>query len=114
MFMVSQFTESGVDLLHDVLQQHRQALLYGDLHYSQVVVIAELDHRQPVVLLHVLHPLVGLTCNHNTGTVSNCHLSRMITTQYKQPPVIMFDINNDIKFVFSGHTTMKKTIVERL
>ena len=43
------------------LQQDRVAELDGVLHLAQQVWHGQVEHAQPILCLHVLHPLIGLT-----------------------------------------------------
>eukprot|EP00955_Chlamydomonas_euryale_P005025 53594-Chlamydomonas_euryale.AAC.1 len=52
--------QAGVELLADILQQHRDAKLDGVLERAHVVAVGELDDAQVGRRLHLLHPLVGL------------------------------------------------------
>lgn len=52
--------EGGIDLLADILQQDRLAELDSVLQNSHVIFLGQSDHVDVIILLHVLHPFVGL------------------------------------------------------
>ncbi len=53
------------------LQQDRVAELDGVLHLAQQVWHGQVEHAQPILCLHVFHPLVGLTLCMKQDTYQN-------------------------------------------
>ena len=51
--------QGGINLLKNILQKHREAVLHCILHVTEEACHLEVDHPQ-FLAFHVLHPLVGL------------------------------------------------------
>lgn len=54
------------------LQQHRAAKLDGVLHLAQQVRHGKVEHPQPCLCLHVLHPLIGLPLHKGAHRLNGC------------------------------------------